>query len=216
MNLLDFVFRLGVVFAIYGFLWGIINIGIYLLGQGRQRSLTEIYIQKAIKYVLLVAVTFLFCIKGDGAKFEMMNQIIFAGLILVTYFMGKLQKNQNLTMPFVFAGEKLNLRQNTFNMKSEIVVIVLSVVVFIGLLFFPDYAQNPVSNWFYESIINIENTPVFGFIFKVIGFFFLLSLLFKMMNAFVFLMSGGKVDPNRPMQRENKKDDHFDDYEEIS
>lgn len=216
MYLLDFVFRLGVVFAIYGFLWGIINIGIYLLGQGRERSLTEIYLQKAIKYILLVAVTFLFCIKGDGAKFEIMNQLIFAGLILLTYFIGKLQKNQTLNMPFMFAGEKLNLRHNTFNLRSEILVITLSVVVFIGLLFFPDYAQNPVSNWFYESIINIENTPIFGLIFKVIGFFFLMSLLFKMMNAFLFLMSGGKVDPNQPLHRENKTDEHFDDYEEIN
>ena len=61
MNLLDFIFRLGVVFAIYGFLWGIFELGILMLSAGRKRTLSEIYFIKAIKYIFLADVTFLFC-----------------------------------------------------------------------------------------------------------------------------------------------------------
>ena len=216
MNLLDFIFRLGVVFAIYGFLWGIFELGILMLSAGRKRTLSEIYFIKAIKYIFLADVTFLFCFDGIDSSMLIVNQVIFSGIILLTYFIGKLQKNQNKSMFFKIAGANMPQRQAAFNLRAETIIIVLSLGVFVTFWFFPQYAANPVSHWFHESIINIEDTPIFGFIFKVIGFFFLLSLIFKMMSAFTFLLSGGKTVSRR--QNSNKEDDNdrFDDFEELS
>ena len=75
-----------------------------------------------------------------------------------------------------------------------------------------------LSTWpFHDSIINIEDTPVFGFIFKVIGFFFLLSLIFKMVNTFTFLISGGKVGNQPPNNNgSDSNNNKFDDFEEIN
>lgn len=216
MNLLDFIFRLGVVFAIYGFLWGIFELGILLMSAGRKRALGEIYFIKAIKYIFLADVTFLFCIDNSNSSMLIVNQVVFSGIILLTYFVGKLQRNQNRSMFFKIAGANLPQRQTTFSLRAETLVIILALAVFVSFWFFPQYASNPISKWFHDSIINIEDTPVFGFIFKVIGFFFLLSLIFKMVNTISFLLSGGRSGNSIHQNKDDGKDDKFDDFEEIN
>jgi len=185
-----------------------------MISAGRKRTLGEVYFIKAIKYVFLADVTFLFCIDSSNSSMFGVNQVIFAGIILLTYFIGKLQKSQNRSLFFKIAGANLPQRQTSFNLRAETAVIILALGVFVTFWFYPQFASNPISKWFHGSIINIEDTPVFGFIFKVIGFFFLLSLIFKMVNAFTFLLAGGKVGNQPPTNNDNS--DKFDDFEELN
>lgn len=222
MHLIDFIFRLGVLFAIYGFLWGIFELGIRLLSAGRSRTLVEIYLIRGVKYFFLVDVTFLFCFDGTTANMVELNRVIFAGIILLTYFIGKLQQNQNRSALFNIAGgmagRSIPKKQTSFNMRAETIIIAISLVAFTLFWFFPQVAINGVAEWFRESIINIEDTPVFGFIFKVIGFFFLMSLIFKMVNTVNFLLSGGRMNNGKDDFNEPNSlggDDHFDDFEEV-
>jgi hypothetical protein len=215
VNLLDFIFRLGVVFAIYGFLWGIFELGLRVLSSGRQRSIKEVYLFRAFKYFFLVDVTFLFCLKSIHSDMIVVTQVVLAGVILLTYFIGKLQKNQKQSTLFKFAGAGLPQKENSFHLNYEIATITLSLVVFTLFWFYPLYASNPISLWFHENIIAIENASIIGFIFKVIGFFFLLNLIFKMSGAIAFVLNGGKSEPTN---NEGNQDDstHFDDYTEVS
>jgi hypothetical protein len=84
------------------------------------------------------------------------------------------------------------------------------------LFFYPDYAFNGVSLWFKESILSIEKTPIFGWIFKLIGFFFLVSILLKVVNAFFLLISGKMLIQTRGGFRKKDADDRFDDFEELN
>ncbi len=108
-----------------------------------------------------------------------------------------------------------------FNLKLEVILIVASLAFFVLFWFFPEFATNPISRWFHDSILNIEDTPFFGFIFKVIGFFFLLNLIVKMMNGITFLLSGGKIQGGRQVQNpfgkedQQNNDNEFVDYEEV-
>jgi chorismate mutase len=220
MELFNFIFRLGVLFAIYGFIWGIIEIGVSLLRGSNQKTRQEAYVIKLVKYILLVDVTVLFSLKLNQYSYSYYH-LTLSGLVLLIYFIGKLQHQQN---QFAFiqniqrrqgklGGEKLQL-------KNEIILITLSSLVFLLLAFFPAYAENPISKWFHVSILNIEDTPIFGFIFRVIGFFFLVNILFKVVHAFVFLFSGKAFlnTSNNPDQRTNSKknEDDYDDFEEIN
>jgi len=219
VDLFNFVFRLGVVFAIYGFLWGLIEIGFRLLTSGRQRTVGEVYILRAVKYVFLADVTFLFCIDGDVSNLNYLNQLILAGIVLLTYFVGKLQNNQNRTRMFqVFnnARRQMPKQLTLFNLRAEITVIVAALMVFVLLNFAPQYAANPISVWFYESIVDIEGTVFFGFIFKVIGFFFLLNLIFKMLNGVTFLLNGARPPKDPFDEKENDQNNNdFDSWEEV-
>ena len=92
-------------------------------------------------------------------------------------------------------------------------MIVFALMIFVLFWIFPHYAENPISIWFQDAILNIEDTPIFGFIFKVIGFFFLVNILFKMVNAFLFLISG-QAFKQKSNKDENDRND-FDSFEEV-
>lgn len=217
MELLNFIFRLGVVFAIFGFLFGLFEIGLTLLNAGRRKTMMEEYVIKLIKYLFLVDVTFLFCMDLSGEEISQYNLVV-TTLVLLTYFIGKLQNKQQQQAMFNMMGNSMIQPFSNFNLKAEIGVISVAIALFIIFVFMPELASNPASLWFHESILNIEDTPVFGFIFKVIGFFFLLSMIFKMINAFTYLISGRAFIQARSgigKMTDKKKDDDFDDFEEI-
>lgn len=217
MDILNFVFRLGVVFAIFGFLWLLINLGLSLIRGNSAKSLAETYILKFVRYFFLVDVTVLFCLDNEY-NFVSFNYLITAGLILLMYFIGKLQNAQMRKSFFKFqgpAGAEALMQQfiPKFNVKAEALVIALAVVTFVLLILFPQYAANPISTWFYESIVDIEDTPVFGFIFKVIGFFFVLSIFVKLTNSLMALFTGAALPNNQDY--DDQDDDHFDNYTEV-
>lgn len=220
MKFLDLAFRLGVVFAIFGFLWGILNFFLRLLRAGAPKTIVEEYVLKFFQYFFLVNVTFLFCVQKNDASILMPQELILAGLILILYFTGKLQNSQNRLMLFQLSGTSMPPFKSLFNLRGEIIVITLTMIYFVALLFYPAYASNPISNWFYESILDIETTPVFGFIFKIIGFFVLLGILSKLVNGLAFLITGAPlITVNRQFKRTSKdenKEDRFDDFEELN
>jgi nucleoside permease NupC len=109
----------------------------------------------------------------------------------------------------MFSRMGLKISNSQFNPKYEAVVIVIALLTFVGLIFRPDVANNSVALWFKESILDIESTAIIGFVFKVIGFFFLMGLLLKTVNAFQYI--------SRVLfERKDHKDSDFDDYEEVS
>lgn len=216
VKFLDLAFRLGVVFAIFGFLWGIFNLIFSLLRMGRKKTLGEHYLLKFIQYFFLVDVTFLFCIESETSSLLLLNELVVAGLILILYFVGKLQNQQLRSSFFQLRAAGLPPMPQLFNQRAEIIVISLAIGTFVAFIFFPDYARNPISNWFYTSILDIEDTPVFGFIFKVIGFFVLLGISIKLVNGFTYLLSGAPAFQVKPPNSNRKKEDDFDDFEEIN
>jgi len=216
LEILNIIFRLGVVFAIFGFIWGFFQL-IYMLLRGRNtQNIGEAYLVKAIKYFFLVDVTFLFTMDSNEIN---VNQLIITCLVLVAYFVGKLQNQQKKMMMFQMVSNGMRQDLNKFNLKAEIGVIVFAVLFFVGFIFFPEYAKNPLSIWFHQNILDIEKAAILGFIFKLFGFFFLVNIIMKMINAFTLLLSGAPIvqsSASTTFQNENpKKEDEFDDYEEL-
>ena len=217
MELINLIFRLGVLFAIYGFLWFFIELGLKLLIGGRKRTLGEIYLIKTVKYLFLVNVTFLFCLEQLDEPGFQVNYFSLAPsfIILMVYFLGKLQqKEQRIQLMTNFTQ---GLNDVPFHRNWEIGLLVVSALAFVGFVFFPQYSENGISRWFQRSILDIENTVLIGFFFKVIGFFFLTGLFVKMLNALNFIISGKPMVNVRTSMgtKKNPSDDSFDDFEEI-
>ena len=217
MELINLIFRLGVLFAIYGFLWFFIEWGMKLLIGGRKRTLGEIYLIKTVKYLFLVNVTFLFCLEQMDEPVFQVNYLNLAPsfIILMVYFLGKLQqKEQRIQMMTNFMQ---GLQEAPFNRQWELALIVLSGLTFAGLVCYPQYSENVISAWFQKSILDIENTVLIGFVFKVIGFFFLIGMFLKMLNALNYILSGKPLVNVKTGfgTKQGKSDDSFDDFEEI-
>lgn len=217
VDILNFIFRLGVVLAIFGFLWWLINLGLNVIRGGRKKMLTEAYIIKLVRYFFLVDVVMLFCLDQSQGQIDLNNTII-AGLVLLMYFIGKIQNAQLRQSMFSVQGNMgmqnmMSQMKPVFDVRYEAVVIAISVLFFIGFIFYPNYAVNPISTWFYDAIVDIEDTPVFGFIFKVIGFFFMVSIIMKVVQGFTALLTGNSI--NRNDNDQDDSNDDFDDYTEI-
>ena len=206
MEILELTFQLGVFFAIYGFIWFFIDLGFTLINAGKSRSMAETYFFKAIQYVFLVNVIFLFSIDLNSGTVSIVNLYPII-VIMALYFIGKFQKSQKNVMMLSRMG--LGMSNSKFNSKFEVIVIVLALLAFVGFVFRPDLANNSVAFWFKDSILDIESTAIIGFVFKIIGFFFLIGILLKTVNAFQYI-SGVILSKGR------RKDSDFDDYEEIS
>jgi len=215
MDLLNLIFKLGVFFSIYGFLWFFIELGLTFLVGGRKRTRFETYLIKGIKYAFLVNVTFLFSVDLNKHQVNFYN-LIPSALVLSTYFVGMLQQKQRRQ---VFMGQLGKSAAEGITIKAEIILITLSGILFLGLVCYPQFAENTIALWFQRSILDIESTVIIGFIFKIIGFFFLLGMIFKMLNALNYLISGKPLFDikSRFSNMDTKKDDtHFDDFEELT
>jgi len=213
MELLNLIFRLGVLFAIYSFLWFFFELGLSLFRAGRPKTIVENYLITSVKYLFLVNVTFLFCLDlNDAVDLAKSLPTI---IILVVYFIGKFQTRQR--MANVFSQMENRFGNETFNTKTELALIAIAITVFISLFFFPQYAENNIALWFKNSIEDLETTVLIGFVFKVVGFFFLVSMIMKMLNAINYIISGKPLVDIQTSFRgsSKKKDDDFDDYEEI-
>ena len=215
MDLLNLIFKLGVFFSIYGFLWFFIELGLTFLVGGRKRTRFETYLIKGIKYAFLVNVTFLFSVDLNKHQVNFYN-LIPSALVLITYFVGMLQQRQRQQL---FMGQLGKSTAVGITIKAEIILITLCSFLFFGLLWYPQFAENVVALWFQKSILDIESTVIIGFIFKIIGFFFLLGMIFKMLNALNYLISGKPLFDikSRFSKMDTKKEDtHFDDFEELT
>jgi hypothetical protein len=215
LELINLIFRLGVLFAIYGFLWFFIEMGLKIILGSRKRTLGEIYLFKTVKYLFLVNVTFLFCLQQyHELQVNYMN-VAPSFMVLMVYFLGKLQQNEQRIQ--LMSSLTQGMQAAPFNRRWEIALIVLSALTFIGFVYYPQYSENGISTWFQRSIMDIEHTVIIGFIFKIIGFFFLMNMFFKMLNALNYIVSGKPMVNVRTGFGSKKapNDDSFDDYEEI-
>lgn len=211
MEFFNLIFRLGVVLAIFSFIWGFIKIGLTILRGGMPLSVPMNVGIKTLQYLLLAEVTILFCTSDNG---NYLAEAVTTGLILLMYFIGKMQ-NQRLKFRMVqFQGQGLSA-PTAPNMKAEFAIIILAMTLFTFLVINPVFAENQVSIWFYTSIKDIESTPIFGFIFGIVGFFFSLSIIFRMVNSISMILSG-KAFEKQVSEETNEQSDKFDDFEEIN
>ena len=226
MELLNFIFRLGVVFAIFNFIWFILEMLYHLVRSRSGQGVAEMYMIKMIKYFFLVEVAFLFCMDENFLNYDI-RQLVICGLILIMYFIGKMQKQQKRQLIFQMqVNNQPRMLQHGFNLRAEISVIIIALAFYALFIIFPSLAKNGISIWFHSSILSIQQAPIFGFIFNVIGFFFVISIIIKMINGISFLITGapffrsqfnvGQMPPRDDDEKNDKRnDDDFDDYEEV-
>lgn len=240
MEILNFIFGLGVAFSIFAFLWGVIMLAVnFLRGlvtdleQGSRVRQIQDYAFRIIKYFLLVSVTANYMIKYqngfDGANGDAgWTNFVLGVIVLGLYLMGKLQKRAMLNMlsRHPIAG-KFAI---SIDPKVERYLLSGSLVYFIFCIQYPAMVDNGVVKWFTESIVSIYTTPVFGWIFAIIGFFVLVNIIFRGARVIGSLLTGQPINPSGPdmdfgqsgsnpfeqfRQRQEQRED-FVDYEDVT
>lgn len=212
MILLTLVFKLGVRFAIFNFIWFFLELVHKMLTGMRPPFLAEHYILKALKYIFLVSITFSYCLEfAPNEPVYVLNwqKLLPGGLILMLYLLGKFQKQQEQIQ--FLAGFQLPMQQKPYSKNLEIALLVLSALTFTGLYLNPSLTEIGILNWFESNMSSLEKAFLLGFIFQVLGFFFVLSILFRLLRIF------RPKPPKSDIDADQHQDyDQFTDYEEVS
>lgn len=213
MDFLSLVFRLGVILAIFSFIWALIQFGIAVLQAGRQVPYAVSLGLKIVQYFLLADVVVMFCYSSQQTLNE---SLIFSGLILLIYFLGKINAAQNRFMMVQVQGPFATAKPQKLNLRLEMIPLVAGIASFVFFALKPEFAENPAAAWFYSNIAGIEKAPVFGFIFKIVGFFFSITILLRLINAFMLILTGGRVFHRKDEgDEEDRNNKGFDNYEEV-
>lgn len=209
MILLSLLFKLGVRFAIFNFIWFFLELLHKMLTGMRPPFLAEFYLIKAMKYALLVGITFTYCL--DFAPIQPTyvldwQKLVPGGLILMLYLLGRFQKQQEQLQ--LFARFQMPMQQRPYSVQLEIVLLIFSALVFVLLYVYPQFTELALLQWFEKNILSLEKAFLLGFIFQVLGFFFVIGVFVRLLKAFR---------PKPPQQNSTPQDpNQFTDYEEVS
>ena len=190
MEIFNYIFFLGIIFIVFSIIWFFIALlPKYVLGNNANSAQNAIlnYIIKAAQFYFLASLTAIKAI--DFIKKENIDPkqgplyIIVGGIVLYLYLAGKLERSK---MMFQFRS---NLgggnSQNTAKYVPHLVGLTL---IFYAISFnYPLLIDNSINQWFLESINDFYDTIIIGWIIGCIGFFFLVNMIFKGINATGFL-----------------------------
>lgn len=229
MEILKFIFVLGINFSIFGFIWGLMMLVLRMFRTpGKPANQALDYTLRIVKYFLLVSVTANYIAKfqtsGPDANVGMTNLIV-GTIVMALYLLGKLQNRAVLSQ----LGQHPMFARfaNAIDPKVERFLLLGSVGYFVACLLYPQMVDNVLVNWFTESIQTIYDTPVIGWIFMIIAFFFLINILMRAANVVGRLLSGEpltstatkgefKYRDRRFPTDDTPKDDGFSDYEDVT
>jgi hypothetical protein len=175
----------------------------------RPPFLAEFYLIKAMKYALLVGITFTYCL--DFAPIQPTyvldwQKLVPGGLILMLYLLGRFQKQQEQIQ--LFARFQMPMQQRPYSVKLELSLLFFAAQVFVLLYFNPHLTEIALLQWFERNILSLEKAFLLGFIFQVLGFFFVVGVFVRLLKAFR---------PKPPQQNSTPQDpNQFTDYEEVS
>ena len=233
MEVLKFIFLLGINFSIFGFIWGLMMIGLRLLRPRAQQAQAEVYVLRIIKYFLLVSVTanYILTYQADGGN--QVAQIVIGTITLALYLLGKLQ---NRSMISQVAKNAMFGRFYTppLDIKVERFLFLGSVIYFVACLLLPWMVDNALIVWFTESVISIYEAAIIGWIFKIIAFFFLITTILRAANVIGKLLNGESLlsgpnvggganftfnqgaNPFEQFREKQQEDPEWTDYEDVT
>jgi len=237
MEILQFIFLLGINIVIFEFIWGLLNIfASIILGSFKVKYPQLDYVLRIIKYFLLVGVTARFVYltsESEALIHSEKAKIIISSIVLGLYLIGKLQKREIFSQFSMINNQTLKGFVTYFDPKIERILVIGSILLFVGFLIYPQALDRPIINWFTNSIINLNSVFFFGFIFKIIAFFFIISIFNRGANIIGLLIQGKSIQQTKPKspfsnfndrfnstQNNNNQspltdDEGFTDYEEV-
>lgn len=191
MSIINFIIHLGIIFVIFGFIWGVFNYVISMFVSSSQKSNQSEYIAQIAKNIFLVAVTANFVsISGEHYISSPIFRIIISSFILGLYLLEKMQ-NRNKYAQFSNLGNgALKSLSTSFEPKQERLLLMGSIGFFVFCLLFPMVVNNGLINWFNSAIEGLNDTFLIGFIFKVIAFFSVVTLVMRGANIIGKIVSG--------------------------
>jgi hypothetical protein len=211
--LVQYLFQLCLILVTFGFLWGIVKFLYSLIRLGSQRSIAESYSIILISYILLIDVVMLLWNNVSNEHRE--AALWLSGIFISVYFLNQFQGRRFSTQIFKLSFQGKSPNTINYHFPSEIIIMIGSIAFFIFLSFNGNHALNGVSKWFYSSILGIDNAPVFGWIFKLIGAFMLIMMVGGIPTLLKSLLTRQNNNSSKSNFHQEQQNDSFDSFEEM-
>lgn len=218
MDLLSFVFYLGIVYIVFSLIWGLFMLILNMITAGQRKGVFEEYLLRSGSYYFIVALTALASTTPEHFNGLSEQSMAVIGLIvLFLYLLGKMERRKRMRIQIqgnVFGNLRIN--QQEPDKKVEMFFLIGGMALYTACLKYSEIAMNDATLWFYRAIKDIHDTPVIGWMIKLVGVFFLLGIFFRavmVMQLFMMRLTG-QTPPKRgndPQQR----DDDYDDFEVV-
>ncbi|MFN3916337.1 MAG: hypothetical protein ACK4K0_01235 [Flavobacteriales bacterium] len=216
MELFSYVFFLGIVYISFSLIWGFFWLIFKLLTLPSVGNRLEGYILKAINFYFLASLTAMKALDYMNNR-ELDNTgkkayLITGAIVLYLYLYGKMQRNKfRLQVSGNFSNIKISNK-----LKGEEWLIPLALLLYSFSMLYPQILDNSVNTWFYNSINDLYNAPVIGWIIGLVGIFFLIGMIFNGLAATGRLFQRiGDIFGGKPPKNNDGNKDHFSDFEII-
>jgi uncharacterized membrane protein len=215
MEIFKFIFYLGIIYTIFGLLWGVVTF-LYKTIRQNQSGLETTLLQMA-GYYFLASLTAMNVFKPfnvterDSSSYAFMA---LGGLVLYFYLMSKLHKKRNILSGI---NGRFSVPDEKKNNSVQWILIVITLLLYGTTVLYPQIANTQINSWFYARIVAIYDTVILNFIFGIVGTVFLVQILIQGVSAsgkIMDIVSGGTKDSNGETSRYSGSNE-FDEYEVV-
>lgn len=214
MELLKYIFYLGIIFIVFSLIWGFFMLIYRMLTGMSERPLIETYIFKALNLYFLVSLCSMLTVEyisKPGAPKILLTVIGIA--VLYSYLAGRLQRSK-----VMLQMNNLRLSAERVNMTWESILILAAIVYFSFGITHPEILVNSANVWFNQSVKDLYDTIIIGWI---ITFFGLLMLMVNLVRS--VMVTAGAITwlmdriagRNNDNNSGNTNNDGYTDYEEV-
>ncbi len=212
MEILRYIFHLGIVFIIFDLIWWFFIVVLTAAVGREQKAKIENFVLKPLSYYLLVtaaAVSALSFIEKQESAVSAYTYGIIGLMTLYFYLAGKLRKKR---IKIMFNNVAQNEPPKTT--RYDGIFLLLAVGLFVASVFYPPMAKTPVTDWLLQTISDIYDTPVIGWIIGLVGVFFLIRMIIigiTMSNKLI----GRLFEPGDRKSRQQQQDPYANDGEFV-
>lgn len=224
MNVLRFVFFLGVIYITFDALWNLfLWVLKYFFGLDKQEGWVY-YISKGLSLYILVTLTAITTTQNLKLADSQLSKFLYPAIgLIVLYFY--------ITSSMQRSKMKAKIKMDTQaikRMRYDGVFLFSSLVLYSLALFFPELHDTQITNWFFEAIASIYQILLFKVIIGFLALFFLVNILIKSIFATrtliysLFGWEGAEEDSftdrlinEQRQQRSSSEEEGFTDYEIV-
>lgn len=190
-----------------------------LITMGERKGVFEEHLLKSVNHFLIATLAASFALNKsieDGVNGS--GYIVATLIMLYLYMVGKLERRQMIFQMQQGFGGQMKSMIRPINYRVGMIYMGLTLVFYSVCIFYPQIVHNGFTQWFYQSIQDFYDTPIIKWILMVVGFFFLLNILFRGLIQTQKLING-ITNPNASNNNDefpnDNGDDGFVDYEVV-
>ncbi len=217
MEILSYIFELGIVYIVLSIIWFFVaGLPKLLTGAFSSNSFGS-YLFKTIHYYLLAGLTAIHTkifiekhlILSEQAPFY----IVLGGVVLFLYLAGKTDR---AIMSVEVVANNKNIRLGGA-LTYEPHIVGIAIILYIVSFSYPMLVDNNFMNGLYVNMLDFYHTFIIHFILSIVGFFFLFSMISRGLTAtgrlvevFVHLVTG------KPLIERKRKENPFSKFNNFS